>query len=158
MFDLNKPEKITQKINAYSIWCDGGSRGNPGPGASAFVIKNDKNEIINKKGILLGTTTNNIAEYTAVLEALKWLKENFNSLFKKDFGNQNTLYNFYIDSRLVVSQLNGLFKIKDSNLREIYLQIKILENEINSLINYQLIPREKNFEADKLVNETLDNQ
>jgi len=158
MFDLNNPAKITQKINVFSVWCDGGSRGNPGPGASAFVIKNDKNEIINKKGILLGTTTNNIAEYTAVLEALKWLKENFNSLFKKDSRNQNTLYNFYIDSRLVVSQLNGLFKIKDSNLREIYLQIKILENEINSLINYQLIPREKNFEADKLVNETLDNQ
>ena len=63
-------------MTSLKIYCDGGSRGNPGPGAFAFIVKN-KEQIIYKEAGTLGETTNNIAEYTAVLKALEWLARNY---------------------------------------------------------------------------------
>lgn len=131
-----------------SIYCDGGSRGNPGPAASAFIIKNPNNEIIYQNGKYLGITTNNEAEYQAVVLALEYLSKNPMSVELK--------VNFYLDSVLVVSQINGIFKIKKSNLRNLLLKIRQLESEIKSEIVYSQIPREKNWEADLIVNQTLD--
>jgi len=141
-----------------SVYCDGGSRGNPGPSACAFVIKDHFNKTIKEDGKFLGTATNNIAEYNGALLALTWLKANINSFFpekKLDYQNKMNI-NFYLDSILVASQLSGLFKIKNFVLKNLFLQIKTLENQISFPIVYHQIPRAQNFEADLLVNKVLD--
>lgn len=125
---------------------DGGARGNPGPAASAFVVKKG-NEVVFKKGFYLGHTTNNVAEYTAVLKALEWLKEN-NFIDKEIF--------FEIDSELVVRQLTGIYKVKNFQLKVLYQKIKDLEKSFSKGIFYRHIFREKNFLADKIVNEKID--
>ncbi|MBI4100645.1 ribonuclease HI family protein [Candidatus Microgenomates bacterium] len=130
------------------IFCDGGARGNPGPAAWAFIAYNEKNEVITQKNEKIGETTNNVAEYTAVVKALEWLKTLT--------GTHLITANFYIDSQLVVFQLNGLFKVKSAHLRELLLQAKAAEIDAKGEINYHYIPREKNFQADALVNQALD--
>lgn len=125
---------------------DGGARGNPGPAASAFVVRKG-DEVIFKKGFYLDETTNNIAEYTAVLKALEWLKEN-NFIDKEIF--------FEIDSELVVRQLTGIYKVKNFQLKVLYQKIKNLEKSFSKGIFYRHIFREKNFLADKIVNEKID--
>ena len=128
------------------IYCDGGSRGNPGPAASAFVVE-EKGKIIFKKGTYLGSATNNVAEYRAVLEALKWLSENH-------LGRSEVL--FVLDSELVTKQLSGIFKIKNENLRNYFFSIKAIEKNLGLKISYSAVPRAKNVLADLLVNKTLD--
>ncbi len=129
------------------IYCDGGARGNPGPGASAFVVFDDEERVLHEEAKTLGTTTNNIAEYTAVLMAVEWLSKN----------KIQQSVEFYLDSLLVVNQLNGLFKIKNEKLYEIAQ--KITENVLAfpSTITFQHIGRNKNTHADALVNRVLDN-
>lgn len=124
------------------IYCDGGARGNPGPAASAFIVYENK-KIIHKEGKALGVTTNNVAEYTAVIMALTWLKE-------------ATSVTFFLDSELVVKQLTGLFKIKDEKLKELAINVKELERKFSGEIFYKSVRRESNAVADALVNETLD--
>ena len=132
---------MTLKIN-----CDGGSRGNPGPAAAAFVVWNQAGNLLYKCGKYLGVATNNEAEYQAAIEALTWLRD-----------NRAKIVVFSLDSKLVVNQLNGLFKVKEPRLRELFLQVKGLEQELGqTVISYTSIPREQNFAADLLVNETLD--
>ncbi|MBI3577746.1 ribonuclease HI family protein [Candidatus Gottesmanbacteria bacterium] len=132
------------------VHTDGGARGNPGPAAIGVVIEiiqNSKFKIQNEIEISrrIGETTNNVAEYTAVVEALKNIK-----------GGENTTIDFFLDSTLVVNQLNGLFKVKDAKLRELLSQIQILEQEAGGVITYTSVPREKNQRADFLVNQALD--
>lgn len=134
-----------------TIFCDGGSRGNPGPSACAFLVYHD-GKIIHQQGLYLGIGTNNQAEYQAVLEALKYLSS---------FIIPDSSFNFFLDSELVVNQLNGLYKIKDAKLKLKYLDIKkILSTEHLALstVNFSHIVRKKNFLADLLVNRTLDQQ
>lgn len=121
------------------VFCDGGSRGNPGPAACAFIIYDDAGNIRQKCGKYLGTATNNEAEYQAVIEALS--------------SNLSDL-NFYLDSLLVVNQLNGFWKIKEPRLKELFLKVKKLSSSLN--VSYSYVPREQNRAADALVNETLD--
>lgn len=130
-----------------SIYCDGGSRGNPGPAASAFVVLDENQNLIHQQGFLLGTTTNNQAEYQAVIEALKWLSTSAYCLVP---------IQFYLDSLLVVNQIKGLYKIKDANLKIKYLTIKKLLSQLNLLVNFTHVIRTLNFRADSLVNSTLD--
>lgn len=125
---------------------DGGARGNPGPAACAFVVKRN-GEVVFKEAFFLGNTTNNVAEYTAVLKALEWLIEN-------NFTKSNIF--FEMDSELVVRQLNRIYKVKNLKLKEIFDRIKNLEKNFYFPISYTHIFREKNFLADKLVNEKLD--
>lgn len=127
------------------IYCDGGARGNPGPGACAFVVIKD-NKTIYEESKFLGEVTNNIAEYNGVVVALRWLLEN----------NGYKSVQFYLDSQLVVNQLNGRYKIKNENLRILRLTISSLEKEICSDLKYQYIPRDKNKLPDKLLNEEID--
>lgn len=133
-----------------SVFCDGGARGNPGPAAIGFVVKGDSGKILKKCGKFIGRSTNNVAEYQAVIESLKWIKT----------GIQHPVSNlqFFLDSRLVVNQLNGLFKIKNNKLRQLVVKVRQLEQEVGGNVSYHLIERSKNQEADQLVNETLDNQ
>lgn len=136
-------------MKSISIHTDGGSRGNPGPAAIGIFIE-DENKTLAKIGKKIGETTNNIAEYKAVLEALSWILENR----EKTKGSR---INFFIDSQLIYSQIIGVYKIKNENLRAILFEIRKKEAEINSTINYNHVPREKNKKADTLVNMALDN-
>lgn len=126
------------------VFCDGGARGNPGPAAYGFVVYKD-NQVVKEGNGYIGIATNNTAEYTAIIEALVWLKNHY----------QRQDLQFYLDSKLAVSQLSGLYKIKNANIRNLIFKIRELETEFGQ-INYQHIPREQNKEADKMVNLALD--
>ncbi len=129
-----------------TIFTDGGSRGNPGLAAYGFVVKTGGKNV-KEAGGTLGVATNNFAEYTAVIRALEYVKEEFAGRDIK----------FYMDSNLVASQLSGLFKIKNAIIRELVFKIRQLETNFGQ-ITYTQIPREKNKEADYQVNIALDNQ
>ncbi|KKR34095.1 MAG: Ribonuclease H [Candidatus Gottesmanbacteria bacterium GW2011_GWC2_39_8] len=133
------------------IFTDGGARGNPGPAGIGVVVKDEKGTVIKKIGKRIGETTNNVAEYSAVIEALTWLIEN-----KSNFQFSIFNFQFLLDSSLVVNQLNGLFKIKDSNLRNLVIKVRALENSLGGNISYKHIPREQNGLADEMVNKALD--
>jgi ribonuclease HI len=126
------------------INCDGGSRGNPGPAAFGFVIKKDGTTIKEGYGYI-GIATNNFAEYTALIEALKWLSKN----------TPSESLEFNLDSQLVVSQLTGIYKVKNADIKKLVLVVKELESKFKT-ISYKHIPREQNKEADALVNIALD--
>jgi ribonuclease HI len=153
---LNNPFNNKQSTinNSLSIYCDGGSRGNPGEAAIGFVVKNSQDKIIYQEGEYIGKATNNVAEYTAVITALQWLINSQSNILISQYLN----IIFYLDSLLVVNQLNGLYKIKNASLRNLIITIRQLENQLKSNIIYQQIPRCKNYLADKLVNITLDKQ
>ncbi len=136
------------------IYADGGARGNPGPAAIGVVVKTETGKMLATISRKIGETTNNVAEYRAVLSALTWLKENKNIVSQQNVSR----IQFFLDSTLVANQLNGIFKVKDGKLREFLLAARILESEIGLDIHYQYVPREKNFEADFLVNQAFDNQ
>lgn len=134
----------------YIIYTDGGARGNPGPAAAAFVVFDPNGQQIHHAGFYLGNTTNNVAEYTGVIKALEWLISNTPP-------NSQVQVAFYLDSLLVVNQLTGKFKIKNTvliNLNQTILSTMKQSNNIS--ITYTHIPREKNSQADSLVNQILD--
>lgn len=129
---------------------DGGSRGNPGPAAVGVVIFNVSSQtLVHQFGQTIGITTNNIAEYQAVVLALKWLL---------DSGLKPESISFFLDSSLVVNQMNGLWRVKDANLRQKIILIRELEATLNCPHQYTAIPREQNTAPDTLVNKALDNQ
>lgn len=134
------------------IFCDGGARGNPGPAAIGFLVFTEEGKLLQKRKQAIGVATNNEAEYGAVVEALKWLKE-----FKKQvlLPNRSLMINFFLDSQLVVNQLNGLFKVKEGRLRQLIVSIRQLEQEAGGNIAYYYIRREKNLQADFLVKQVL---
>jgi ribonuclease HI len=124
------------------IHSDGGARGNPGPGACAFVIE-ENGEIVVKGSKYLGNVTNNFAEYSGVLFALQSIKKKSPVIF-------------YLDSELVAKQLSGLYKVKNNKLLKIATEIRALIAKESLEIVFKNIPREKNKLADQLVNEELD--
>lgn len=130
------------------IYTDGASRGNPGPAAYGFTIAYQTGKLLHEAGEYIGSTTNNVAEYTAVLEALKKVKEKF----LKDYPLKIELL---ADSKLVAEQLSGRFKIKSAHLKPIIEKIKILASELGD-VTYKHIPRSQNTLADKLANLALD--
>jgi ribonuclease HI len=123
---------------------DGGSRGNPGPAAIGVVIKDEKGKVLKKEKRCIGKTTNNQAEYQAVVHALEHAKE---------LGG--TELEFFLDSELVVKQLKGEYKVKDAGIALQFLKIHNLAINFKK-ITYKHIRREFNSEADALVNEALD--
>jgi ribonuclease HI len=137
-----------------TIHTDGGARGNPGPAAVGVVIESTEAGIrdlekLHEFGKTIGKTTNNVAEYTAVIEALTYVRDQLKSRGVEAIQ-------FLLDSTLVVNQLNGLFKIKDSRLRELAMSVRILEHEVGGSISYRYVPREENHQADLMVNRALD--
>lgn len=130
-----------------TVFVDGGARGNPGPAAVGFVIKDSSGKVLHQQGKYLGKTTNNVAEYRAVIEALKWLDKNNGLSFSR--------LDFFLDSKLVVNQLNGLFKVKEAKMRNLVIEVRQWERKLGGNISYHLIPRQKNKQADSLVNQTL---
>jgi ribonuclease HI len=134
------------------IYTDGGSRGNPGPTAIGVVFCNEKGQIIKKYSEYLGEATNNEAEYQAVILALKKFKQVFGKKLAK-----NTEIEIRTDSELLVRQLSGLYKILEPEIQSLFLSIWNLKLDFKK-VKFKLISRQKNQEADRLVNETLNSQ
>lgn len=135
-------------IKTMKVYCDGGSRGNPGPAACGYVIEvNDK--VVEKGGKYIGIQTNNVAEYYGAIEGLKKLTE---------MNNLPDNITFVHDSELIARQLMGLYKIKNETLRELYLTAKNYEEKLSAKIKYISVPRSHNKIADFLVNKYLDEQ
>ncbi|OGF82585.1 hypothetical protein A3B18_01325 [Candidatus Giovannonibacteria bacterium RIFCSPLOWO2_01_FULL_46_13] len=138
-----------EKIITYT---DGGSRGNPGPAALGVVIQDVKGNIIKEYGEALGVKTNNEAEYAAIVSALKKVK----ALFGKEKTKKMEV-EMRMDSELAVKQLNGIYKIENEKIFPAF--IKILNYKLDfGKITFNHVPREKNREADRMVNEALDNK
>jgi len=125
----------------YSVYFDGCSKGNPGPAGAGYVIYKDDVEI-DSESIYLGTQTNNFAEYSGLIYALK--KANSLGI---------TEMNVYGDSMLVIKQMKGLYKVKAAGLKTLYEYAVILSSKIK--INYNHVLRVNNKRADELANEAL---
>ena len=136
----------------FIIFTDGGSRGNPGPAAIGAIFQNAKGEAIKKYGETIGEATNNQAEYRAAIFALKKAKQLFG---KKKIGAME--FELRLDSDLVVQQLNHRYKIKEPELQPLFLEIWNLLIDFGP-VKFVYIPREQNFEADRLVNQALDSE
>ena len=131
--------------DTWTIYTDGGSRGNPGPAAYAYVIKRPGSADIEEKAFL-GKTTNNIAEYTGLVKALE---------HARDLGAKKLL--IHSDSELMVKQLNGQYKVKNEGLRPLFNQAVALRKHFDSVV-IKHIYREQNSEADALCNQAMDNE
>lgn len=140
----NVDSKTTKSLVEADMFADGGSRGNPGPSASGFVILDENKKIVVKKGTYLGITTNNQAEYQAV----KFGLEEALSLGVRKL-------HVYLDSLLVVNQMLGKFKVRNRDLWPIHAAIKDLVKRFE-LVEFTHVPREMNKLADKAVNDELD--
>jgi ribonuclease HI len=129
----------------YRIYTDGASRGNPGLSGAGGIIYSPEGEIVGKVSEFLGTTTNNVAEY----QALRLTLERATKL-----GIKNA--DIFMDSKLIVEQMNGKWKIKNENLKGIHLQIKELVVLFDN-ISFKHIYRHLNTQADSLANEAINN-
>jgi len=130
------------------IHTDGGSRGNPGPAACAFVAEKD-GKVVGQGSSFLGNSTNNLAEYRGVLLALHWLFKNFKKIEPSEVF-------FILDSELVVRQLSGVYKVKDEKLKALYSEANDLIKKLNLKFVFKSVPREENKVADFLLNKKLD--
>ena len=135
------------------IYTDGGSRGNPGKAAIGVVFCNEREQAIKKYGEYLGDNlTNNEAEYGAVIFAFK----KFKAVFGKAIA-ANSDVELRADSELVVKQLNGEYRLQDPKIQQFFIEIWNLKFDFKS-VKFKHTPRERNKEADRLVNEALDQQ
>lgn len=142
---------MSEKYNLLEINTDGGARGNPGPaGIGAYASSGGKMVFTISEAI--GDTTNNVAEYTAVIRSLE-------KLLQDNISCQKLKY--ILDSELITRQILGQYKVKQPHLKllrqQVVDRIKTLnENKQIELISFVSVPREQNKEADRLVNEALD--
>lgn len=142
---------MTNNYDLLEINTDGGSRGNPGPsGIGVYAASNGKKVFTLSETI--GETTNNVAEYTAVIRSLQVLVEE--KIFTKKLK-------YILDSELIVKQITGKYKIKQHHLKALRQQIVDLVNILKekgqiNLMTFINVPREQNKKADKLVNDALD--
>lgn len=134
----------TSDVSHLIVYSDGGSRGNPGPSASGFIIMNSQEHVIHEGGMYLGITTNNQAEYHGVRLGLEKALE---------MGARTV--DFRIDSMLVVNQMNGIYQIKNRDLWPIHERIKELVSKFEK-VNFTHVRREFNQLADGMVNKILD--
>jgi len=131
------------------IFTDGGSRGNPGESAIGVVVRRVDDTPLFELGKCIGVGTNNRAEYLAVIEALTWLQEHARD-------HQVEQVSFFLDSLLVVEQINGRFKIKHPDLIPLKQHIDELRTSLPFSLSFSHVPRAQNARADALVNQALD--
>jgi len=133
------------------VYTDGGARNNPGPAAIGVVITQE-DQTLKKYSDFIGQATNNQAEYQAVIFALKKVKLLFGKKKAKKMNIEVCL-----DSQLMVKQLNHQYKIKEKDLQLLFLKVWNLILDFGQ-VSFKHIPRQQNKEADRLVNQALDNQ
>ena len=132
-----------------NIFTDGGARGNPGPAGFGLVVYDASKNTIHQDSVFIGTKTNNEAEYSALLNAIEWVKNNHSS-------HQITKINFHSDSQLLVRQMQGLYKVKAQNLRPFHQKCLDLLTEMDLPYSFIDIRRELNCHADELANNAMD--
>lgn len=137
-----------EKTKTLQIYTDGGSRGNPGKAAIGVVIKSGNGDRVFSYAEAIGETTNNVAEYKALIFALSKAR---------DFLSSHDTIFVNMDSNLIVNQMRGTFKIKKTHLKLLHEEAKLLEQKLDLPVTYHYIPREQNYEADQLLNTALDN-
>ena len=131
-------------VNKVIICADGAARGNPGPAAIGATLKDDKGNLIASISRRIGTTTNNQAEYQAIIAAME-----------KAISLGARYIELKSDSELVVKQINGRYKVKNTALRPLYQKVVHLTGSLEGF-TITHIPREQNAEADALANKALD--
>jgi phosphoribosylglycinamide formyltransferase-1 len=129
--------------DAITAYTDGASRGNPGPAAAGFILADNAGARLRARAFFLGEATNNVAEYTALVKAV----EEANSLGAKNLT-------IFSDSELLVKQMNGKYKVKSAQIEPLFKKALHLLGKIESW-KIQHVRRERNKEADRLVNEAL---
>lgn len=132
------------------IYTDGGSRGNPGPAAIGGQIQNENGDVLKEFSEAIGNATNNIAEYQAVAEGLKTVKDLFGKKTKE------MAIECRMDSELIQKQLTNVYQVKDAGLVPYFMEIHNLRVSQFPNLTITHVRREKNKEADRLVNEALD--
>lgn len=133
-------------LDEAKLYTDGGSRGNPGDSACAFVICKMDDTVVEKSGYYMGIATNNQAEYLGMIKGLERAR---------DLGIDRV--NLFSDSQLVVNQMNGFYKVKNQELAPLHLQLRELGDSFEE-VSFTYVPRELNRTADKEVNRILDEQ
>ena len=128
------------------LFTDGGSRGNPGPAASAYVLEAEDGTVLDARGEPIGVATNNVAEYRALVAGLSKAAE-----LKVDE------LEVVSDSELLVKQMRGEYKIKNTALIDLSFEAKRHERKIGA-VSYTAVRREHNELADRLVNDALDQE
>jgi ribonuclease HI len=123
---------------------DGGARGNPGPSAIGIVIKDEHNKVLKKHAEYIGETTNNQAEYKALIKALELVKE-----------LKPVEVHCYLDSELVVKQMRQEYRVKDAGLQPLFIKAWNLTISLGK-VKFSHIPRAQNEEADEILNQELD--
>lgn len=143
-FEAKTATISNQPARYFKMYADGGSRGNPGPSASGYVLLDEADKIVVENGLFLGVTTNNQAEYQA-------LKIGMEDALQRGAKHLDV----FMDSLLVINQMKGLFKVKNRDLLPIHLSIKALAAQLEQ-VTYTHVPRALNKKADAMVNEVLD--
>jgi ribonuclease HI len=142
------PDQVTTKFigKRVTLYADGGSRGNPGPSACGFVLLDQQGEVLVNKGVYLGITTNNQAEYHGLKSGL----EEAQAMGAREVDVR-------LDSMLVVNQMKGIFKVSNRDLWPIHDNLKKLVKTFDH-VSFTHVPREHNTLADAAVNRVLDEQ
>jgi len=140
------PIKDFLPVKELIIYTDGASRGNPGEAGAGAIIYGEEGTVIKKVKKYLGTTTNNVAEYMALIIAL-------NEALKL----KGEVLHLYSDSELMVRQIKGIYKVRDKKMQVLWREVKKL---LAQFIQYDIIciDRRKNREADELANLAIDEQ
>jgi ribonuclease HI len=129
----------------YKIFTDGASSGNPGPSGYGYIILDENDNVVRSASKFIGDSTNNIAEYLGLYNALKDVSD-----LDPDF------IEIFLDSELIVKQIKGEYKVRNEKLKEIYIKIV----EILKIYNYTIthISRQLNKDADKLAKDAIVNR
>lgn len=133
----------------FTIYADGGSRGNPGPAGSGAIIRDASGKTVATVSEFLGVTTNNVAEYTAVLRALEVLQD------MQGAASKDTTVDVRMDSMLVVKQMAGEWKIKHPNMKPLAAEVGALVRNFKQ-VTFTHVYRHDNADADQLANEAMD--
>lgn len=128
----------------WTLRCDGGSRGNPGPGAIGYVLCDATGREVEARGEFLGVCTNNVAEYRSLLAGLAAAARH----------GVRTLV-VHMDSELVVRQMLGQYKVKNEGLKPLHAEARKAVTQVG-VVRFESVPRDDNGRADGLVNEALD--
>ena len=135
---------VPTPTGAWTLRADGGSRGNPGPGALGYVLCDASGREVEARGVFLGTCTNNVAEYRALIAGLEAASRH---------GVQQLVV--LMDSELVVRQMLGQYKVKNEGLKPLHAEARTAVAKLGS-VRFESVPRDDNGRADALVNEALD--
>lgn len=141
LFSQIDPTFATQK---GTIFCDGGSRGNPGISGGGAVLYDENQKELGRAGIFTGHQTNNFAEYSSLIVGMKLARtHNISHL------------TVYMDSKLAIEQMAGRWKVKHPQMKILWEKAKIIADEFK-MVDFQHVRREKNTVADEIANEVMD--